>query len=179
MRNQMQTRWGIVSALNSLMNETPIDKIKVAHLCKRAGVSRTTFYDYFDNIYNVATWAWDRILDDSLYHIGTTYTLSAAHEQFFEKILEGKRFYIRAFRSHDYNSIMHYGYRAMAEWYLHQIPEKLNRDLTEEERMVISLFTAGAAHHTASWVQGGMNETPRFMACSFAAAAPSIFDCLQ
>lgn len=179
MRSQIETRWEIVEALDSLMESTPIDKIKVTRLCKAAAISRTTFYEYFDNIYDVATWAWDQILDETLHQIGLTYTFVAAHERFFETILERRGFYGRAFRTHDYNSIMNYGYRTMLEWYLEQIPKRINRSLTEEERMIARIFTAGVAYHTSAWVQEGMQQTPRFMARAFAASAPGIFDCLK
>ena len=54
--------WG---ALIALMEEKPLDKIKVTELTQRAGISRSTFYSYYDSVYDVL----QDIEDDFLSHI--------------------------------------------------------------------------------------------------------------
>lgn len=161
------------------MERNSIDKIKVTQLCKEVGISRATFYSYFENIYSVATWAWDQVLDQTLYTISEGSSFVEAHKAFFDRINANRHFFSRAFRTHDHNSTQNYGYRIMAEQYLRLIPERLGRELTATEQMAVKLYTAGAAFHTSRWAQEGMRESPQFMAESFAMAAPRIFDCLQ
>ena len=47
------TQRQICETLVDLMEDKPFDKIKVTELAAHAGVSRSTFYTYFDSIYDV------------------------------------------------------------------------------------------------------------------------------
>lgn len=47
----------ILDALDSLVTpDLPFQKVKVAALCEKAGISRTQFYTYFDNINDIPYW---------------------------------------------------------------------------------------------------------------------------
>lgn len=60
-----KTEQQICETLIDLMEETPFSKIKVTELTRRAGVSRSTFYSYYDSIFDVV----QAIEDDFLCHI--------------------------------------------------------------------------------------------------------------
>ena len=161
------------------MQSIPIDKIKVTELCREADIGRATFYEYFENIYAVATWFYTQILNESLYALENGLSFEGAHLRLYEAMLEHKSFFARAFRSDDYNSVYNYGNREIAEHYLELIPQKLGRPLSQEEALQVRLFTAGAAFLTTEWAQQGMKRAPAELARVCAAAAPTPFDCLQ
>lgn len=48
----------------SLMATTPLHRIRVTQLCRRASINRSTFYDHFNNIYDVAEGIQDRLLGE-------------------------------------------------------------------------------------------------------------------
>lgn len=179
MNRQFETRMRIIQALATMMEATPIDKIHVTDLCRTADIGRATFYDYFENVYAVATWYWDQLLDESLFQIETGIGLEEAHVQLFRRLYGAQDFFARAFRTHDYNSVQHYGDRVMTKCYFKLATSKLGRTLNLEEEIAIRLFTAGAARITNEWAQGEISATPEQLAASLVLAAPSILDCLQ
>lgn len=179
MQREHKSRMRIVRALETMMEITPIDKIQVTKLCETADIGRSTFYDNFQNVYDVALWYWDQLLENTLYTIGQTSTFYEAHLQFFMKIYDERKFFCAAFRPSDYNSINQYGYRTIGAMYIELVKNNLGRDLSKEEEAVMRFFNIGASDYCAEWVRGGMQESPQLMAKTFTDATPSIMACLK
>ncbi len=178
MQRQLETRMRVVRTLERLMQSTPIDKIKVTDLCREADIGRATFYEYFENIYAVATWYYSHLLDQSLYLIGEGVDFQTAHVRLFESLLQDRSFFTRAFRSSDYNSVYNYGNRIIADHYLQIIPHISGKPLSPDEEMHVRLFTAGAAFLTTEWARNGMEMPPEDMARMCTGATPEVFACL-
>ena len=178
MQRQLETRMRVVRTLDRLMQSTPIDKIKVTDLCREADIGRATFYEYFENIYAVATWYYSHLLDQSLYLIGEGVDFRTAHVRLFESLLQDRSFFTRAFRSSDYNSVYNYGNRIIADHYLQIIPHISGKPLSPDEEMQVRLFTAGAAFLTTEWARNGMEMPPEDMARMCTGATPEVFACL-
>ena len=60
----------ICATLLDMMESTPYTEIKASDLAKRAGVSRSSFYFYFDSVYAVL----DRLENDFIHGISDDYT---------------------------------------------------------------------------------------------------------
>ena len=153
MQRQLETRMRVVRTLDRLMQSTPIDKIKVTDLCREADIGRATFYEYFENIYAVATWYYSHLLDQSLYLIGEGVDFQTAHVRLFESLLQDRSFFTRAFRSSDYNSVYNYGNRIIADHYLQIIPQISGKPLLKKCTYGSSLpglpFSLPSGHATA------------------------------
>ena len=52
----------ICDKLIELIEQTPLHKIKVVDLCKQARIGRSTFYQYFDSVYDAVQHIEDRFL---------------------------------------------------------------------------------------------------------------------
>lgn len=51
-------------ALFDALKEKRIESITVAELCEKAGYPRSTFYNYFDDIYDLLDFCWGRMAED-------------------------------------------------------------------------------------------------------------------
>jgi len=60
----VNTEKRICDALLEMMEERPFYQIKVAQLCDRHSISRSTFYNYFDSIFSVLQKIEDDILEE-------------------------------------------------------------------------------------------------------------------
>ena len=60
----VNTEKRICDALLEMMEERPFFQIKVAQLCDRYSISRSTFYNYFDSIFSVLQKIEDDILEE-------------------------------------------------------------------------------------------------------------------
>ena len=85
-----------------------LDRPRARHrpAARDAGIARATFYEYFQDVYAVATWMWDYLMRTTLYQAGdraraaTTPTCAK-----FQALREHREFFVNAMRIVSYNSI--------------------------------------------------------------------------
>ena len=53
----------ICDTLVDMMEEMPFDKIRVTQLVERSGISRSTFYVYYESVFEVLQYVEDRVID--------------------------------------------------------------------------------------------------------------------
>ena len=61
----------------------PIDELTVEALCRKAGISKPTFYRHFDSKYDLARWASDFMCSITLDQIGRSLTWDEGLESYF------------------------------------------------------------------------------------------------
>ena len=71
------TQQNIREALLSLMQEKPLAKIKVTEITAAAGISRSTFYTYYDSIYSIM----QEIEDDFISHFANEAEVDIHNDQ--------------------------------------------------------------------------------------------------
>jgi AcrR family transcriptional regulator len=175
MGNQIQTRLQVVKALDELMGHRPIEKVKVVRVCQLAGISRTTFYEYFQDIFEVVTWMWDNIMEDALYPIGVSLNNTEGHIRSFEALLKHRDFFYNAFKSKAYNSAFEYGSRKVKRVLLANAERRLGRPFTHQELLQVDFYNYGAANMTRQWVTNGMIETPEEITAILDLCTPRFF----
>ena len=178
--SKQSTCLSVVEALDALMRTTSIDRVKVTELCRDAGISRATFYENFQDVYAVATWMWDHLMQTSLYQAGLTLSCHDAHLRKFEALQQHRDFFVNAMRIVDYPSICQHGGRRMADHMEHVFLTKTGRDYTPDEALQMEFFVTGAKHMTRHWVERGMVEPPQQMARLFSSFVPAfMLECLE
>ena len=171
--SKQDTCLSVVEALDALMRTTSIDRVKVTELCRDAGISRATFYENFQDVYAVATWMWDHLMQASLYQAGITLNCHDAHLRKFEALQQHRDFFVNAMRIVGYPSICQHGGRRMADHMEHVFLTKARRDYTPDEALQMEFFVTGAKHMTRHWVERGMVEPPQQMARLFTSFVPA------
>jgi AcrR family transcriptional regulator len=157
------------------MRRTPIEKVKVTQICKRASISRTTFYEYFKDVFDVATWMWDYIMEDALYPIGITLDNTRGHILSFEALERHRDLFYNAFKSNAYNSAFEYGSRKVKGILIRNAQRHLERPFTRDELLQIDFYNYGAANMTRQWVTNGMRETPEEITAILDLCTPPFF----
>ncbi|MDR1422410.1 MAG: TetR/AcrR family transcriptional regulator C-terminal domain-containing protein [Coriobacteriales bacterium] len=175
MGSQLQTRLHVVEALDTLMQCDPIKRVKVARVCKLVGISRTTFYEYFDDIYSVVTWYWDYIMRDALYAVGISCDHYTGHVRSFEMLLANRTFFYEAFKCKEYNGPLEYGARNVKRIMVETAERRLGRSFTEREVLMLEFRNYGASNMTRQWIDRGMKETPEEIASVIEACTPDFF----
>lgn len=100
------TKQALATSLRELMEELPFDKINVAHICQRCGMSRKSFYYHFKDKYDLANW----IFDTEFISLASASSSETYHERwgFIEKVCEyfyqNRDFYRKAFQIKGQNS---------------------------------------------------------------------------
>lgn len=171
--SKTQTCLAVVDALGERMRATPIDRVKVTDLCRDAGISRATFYEYFQDVYAVATWMWDHLMSTTLYQAGLTLSCYDAHLAKFCALREHRQFFGDAMRIVNYNSICQHGGRMMADHVETVFERKAGRPFTAHEALLYEFYNTGAKHMTRHWVERAMEEEPAEMAALFTGNMPA------
>ncbi len=65
-RRTRKTRAAIHLAMASMIIDTPLERITVTELCRRADISKSTFYLHFHDVYDCADWIRNEILEATL-----------------------------------------------------------------------------------------------------------------
>ncbi len=149
----MRTKDSIIAAFNELITKHNLEDITVEMICEIAQISRTTFYRYYKDKYEVMNDNYKRLLD---HYVASD--LCHSYMDLFEYMYLGARTIFpdmaRMFRSVGANSFSDFIYNYSLE-NLHQITiRERGTDLTEDEVMQCDLFCWGLAYMYEKWIEG-------------------------
>ena len=171
--SRTDTCLAVVAALDERMRTTSIERIKVTDICRDAQISRATFYENFQDIFAVATWMWDHLMQTTLYQVGETLDCYDAHLHKFETLRGYRDFFKNAMRPVDHASVCQHGGRVMGDHLMRVCTEKLGRPLMHDEELQLDFFNTGAKHMTRHWAESGMVDDPPTMARLFTSCVPA------
>lgn len=157
MKNRTKKRFAY--GLAAMLEEVPLEKVRVNALCERCDERRQVFYYHFEDKYDLVAWIYDQDYragevqaEDTDYPTLVTEMLS--------RLWSHRDFYRRAFADKSQNSI---------EWHIHgtnlQLSEKLLRRyggvkaLTPEQTHAILFHSFGSVSTTAEWLRGNLRAT--------------------
>lgn len=89
----LSQRQVIFRALLAEVAGRSVDDIKVADLCKRCNISRTTFYRYFSGVKDIPTWYQQVTAELGMHQIGHTRTCADGHRLSIELIAKAQPLY--------------------------------------------------------------------------------------
>ena len=153
----------IVEIFISLLNEKPLDKITVKDIIDKCGVNRSTFYYYFEDVFDLL----NSILENEAKKIADAHI---EHDKWQDGILEAMKFALdnRKAIMHIYNSSSN---RDKLERYLNNIFRSVIRKAVMLESEGLSVaeedidLIADVYHFTLigltyKWSGGGMKDEP-------------------
>lgn len=146
------TKQALASSLRGLMEEIPFDKINVAQICQRCGMSRKSFYYHFKDKYDLANW----IFDTEFIELASASSSETYHERwdFIEKVCEyfyeNRNFYRKTLQIKGQNSFSDH----FTE-YIHPILKSRLIDLIGNEQVdefAIDFFTDAVLCAMKRWL---------------------------
>ena len=159
MSKQYETRMRIIAAIEQLLRSRDPDKIRVNDICRLSGVSRTTFYVYFEDVYAAIQWCWDDLCSRTIYRINDDLTWEEGHQAMLHGIKEHAEFYQKCFVFKDYQSLFAYGYRKSLCYHIENLQSRLGRELTEQERFELDYSVRALSAITTKWAESGMEPS--------------------
>ncbi len=168
----MQVRKDVKSALaesfRELVLEKPVEKITIKEIADRTGVIRVTFYNHFQDKYEVLEW----ICNEELFSPAKEHLeegrVREAVTRLFTALAEHRDFYIHASRftgQNSFESILGAGIADCALFYI----EKHGSGAETSPAWLTPQRTAGyiarsLGYLVLEWIRGGMQEDPAQMA---------------
>ena len=165
-------KYFVAQALNDLLAERTIEQISVVDLCEEAGISRSTFYTYFDDIYSVGEWLWDQEFRSIFEGLGRDYGYRECFRRLYSRLRElgMKVGYVRPMRPPSGDGT--YACSNTLSVMVDSAQHALGRSLTPAERLRMEYSTCAEEAMTLKWFKDGMALSPETMSGISAAAAP-------
>ena len=140
--------------MQKLMTNKPIEKIRVAEICREAEIERSTFYYHFRDKYDLVAW----FFFHSAYTTNVISVESAAKSM--EQMKKDFIFYKRAYEYTSQNALWEYMLEHFVERYSQKAKEILGTDtLDAQTRYSIRLYCYGAVGMSREWILND-NITP-------------------
>lgn len=152
------TKDRILMACNGLLREMPFEKITVSLIIERSGVSKSTFYRYFLDKYDVMNYNYKRNLDGWIVSQKCKNWRELYYCIFSSSIKDVKR------EKNAYAVVGTNSYSKFLHDYSYQTIENMTvtcrgTSLTREEEFNLSLFCYGGIAMNVDWLNGKLNYT--------------------
>ena len=120
MKNE-ETLFLFAKAIKSLIKKQPLDKITVTDIVSTAGKTRQTFYRHFQDKYDLVNWYFEKLVLKSFEEMNQGGSLQEALNLKFAFIEQEHAFFKEAFKSNDYNNLIHYDFCCIYDFYKNYI----------------------------------------------------------
>lgn len=174
-RGQERRRLLIAEALNDLLHERSLDGITVVDLCKEAGISRSTFYSYFEDIYEVGEWVWERRNREIFEGLGERYGYRECFARLYTHLRDDSGRTGRVLPERNFGrdpQLVTYAAANSFKLLKERIEGSRGRALTPDEYEQLDYVSRANETVTLKWFEDGMVVEPRRMARYVAEMAP-------
>ena len=156
MKNE-ETLLLFAKAIKSLIKTQPLDKITVTVIVFQAGKTRQTFYRHFQDKYDLVNWYFEKLVLKSFEEMRQGGSLQEALNLKFAFIEQEHAFFKEAFKSNDYNNLIHYDFCCIYDFYKKFIYKKTGKDLSKDIDFLLNMYCRGSVDMTVDWV---LNDMP-------------------
>lgn len=157
----MNTKKLIEDAMFDLLTSNTIEDISVEMITQKSGVSRTTFYRYFKDKYDLMNYHFDNYFINNSDMKGDMGWREFSYE-ILTYINDNRQYYKNAFKSPGQNSGTQYIYKYTIENVsrVYKVNSK-RKKLSYEEKSAIIFYSAGSLQIVKNWIINDDNHTPR------------------
>lgn len=156
MKNE-ETLFLFAKAIKSLIKKQPLDKITVTDIVSTAGKTRQTFYRHFQDKYDLVNWYFEKLVLKSFEEMNQGGTLQEALNLKFAFIEQEHAFFKEAFKSNDYNNLIHYDFCCIYDFYKEYIHKNTGKTLFSDIDFLLKMYCRGSVDMTVEWV---LNDMP-------------------
>ena len=170
-RNKKTVDERLAESFKELACQQPVEKITIKQITDRAGVIRPTFYNHFEDKYNLLEWILITDIVNPAMPLLSAGMIKEALILIFHNMQKDKDFYIHISKLEGQNS-----FRSMVEQGISLVlcsmivdrmgtKKPINRWLTPEH--ISEYYTQSIIYILMSWIQGGMKIPPEELAQVF------------
>ena len=158
------TRQTLVDAFCILAKKNPVEKITVREIMKRAGYNRSTFYQYFRDVYDLLDYVEDSLISRVLENMMINFDAAAPESMFMEafgRLHEEAAEYYDVIVQDAY--FPHFEVR-FKKSLLPVMAEKLNLPEDGKSLYLLDFYLSGIVAVIVRWLRNGRNLPPESIA---------------
>lgn len=152
----VETRLRIARAEADLLSEARFEDLTIDQICKRAKVSRSTFYYHFDDKFDVVQWHYDYVAQRYLAETGRTLTWMQALYRNTHEVLKLRELYLGAFATRGYQSLFSYSKRRRIETLRETLRDYHHVEVDEELEFQLFALAESEVACISRWFKEGM-----------------------
>ena len=157
MNEHDSTRYLFAQSIKDLMTKQSLDKMTVTDIVKHSGMTRQTFYRYFKDKYDLVNWYFEKLVLKSFEEMNQGGSLQEALNLKFAFIEQEHAFFKEAFKSNDYNNLIHYDFCCIYDFYKNYIYKNTGKTLSSDIDFLLNMYCRGSVDMTVEWV---LNDIP-------------------
>ncbi len=170
-RNKKTVDQKLAESFKELTCQQPVEKITIKQITDKAGVIRPTFYNHFEDKYNLLEWILITDIVNPAMPLLSAGMIKEALVLIFHNMQKDKDFYIHISKLEGQNSFRSMVEQGIALVLCSMIVDRMgtkkpiNRWLTPEH--ISEYYTQSITYILMSWIQGGMKIPPEELAQVF------------
>ena len=158
-----ETARKLIASLESLMEETPLDRITTSDILEHSGVSRSTFYRRYRDKYDLLTKNYQILLDATLGQIQDGLSYKESFFRLYGALRSRPSFFRNALSYSGPNSLREYIFQQSYRSFEHLLRrQELDMD-SPFYQLLLRGYIEGALEVTCVWVENGMQEPLDFL----------------
>jgi probable dihydroxyacetone kinase regulator len=159
------TRQLLIESFIDLSLKKPVEKISVSDIVRNCGLGRQTFYNRFNNKYDLINWFYTSTMDNIIKQYKDKVPRSDAIGYALTFINENRRFFGNAISEEGQESFFNSLYEYIRNYYTECIRSKYGENtLTEDLIFAIKFNCHGVACMIKEWLKNNMEEPPLIIA---------------
>jgi probable dihydroxyacetone kinase regulator len=155
----------LAESFKQLVKKRPIEKITIKEITSLAGVIRPTFYNHFQDKYELLEWIIRRDVVEPIYPMVGKSRSDEALAMIYEALLKDAEFYSRARKLEGQNSFESIVYKCMEDALIRAVDERDPKEELEQLPMrdIIRYYARSMCFFILNWIDEGMKRSPEEM----------------
>ena len=152
--------------LIEMLNKKPLNTITITDIAKECGVSRQSFYYYFDDLYDLIEWYFTQESKKALKEYSDIENWQTGYIRIMHWAQKNKILVMNTYRSIQREYIEIFMYRVLYQYIIKVVnKEASNLYVTEEQcASVAQFYTLSINAISLEWIRTGMKDTPENVA---------------
>lgn len=142
-------------------------RVKVVQICRRAGVTRQSFYYHFADVLDLALWTFQQEVANHIFAHANLAQWSQGFAELLTYLQENHdQTYavIRSLRLVEFEQFFYDAFRRMMEAIVSEVGAQMSQLRSTDRRFVVDHFTLSVLGHFLHWLATGMEEDPQKLA---------------
>lgn len=166
-------------AVYQLLQTCTMDSLSISELVASAGISRSTFYRYFLDKYDLVNTLHLRVLEATLFLYFEGASFRDAVHQTWDVFTRHKRYYQNALASGDINSLGNFIFN-QTDLFYRQVLDRAGIKMTKQQTRILRQYAFGSVALMSEWILGNMSESlEEYMQASLSGLPDFVRDLFQ
>ncbi len=160
------TEKALAQAVMDLLKDRPLDKITIKEITEACGLTRNTFYYHFHDVYELLRWIFEQKTEAIMAKYRDEADWEGGLAETLDYLYENQSMIIHIYESISDDLLTRFINEVMMR-HAQIIVERQAKGFPCSQkaiRIATELYMGAAVSHVMSWIRGGMEQTPEYLA---------------